>query len=608
MLAVAGSGGSGIWLYVAGLRTTRADLLTHTVRYDKLQLSVVERGALESAENSDVVCRVKAGTKGSTVATTIKWVIDDGSHVKRGQLLAELDDSGLQEQLKTEKITVDQARAAWVQAEENYKIVDSQNQSDIKTAEIAKDLAAIDLEKYTEGEYKQTLADVDGRIKTAESDLEQYRDRAAWSSRMVKKGYQTASQAQSDQSRLQSGDLALAKVVEERRVLVKFTYPRTVKDLTNKLGEAGRALERTKTQAKAKEVTADSDRLAKKSVYLQEESRYREIEDEIKKCVITSPQDGLVVYYIPEQSRFGSGSQQSIVAQGEPVREGQKLMRIPDLTKMLVNTRVHEALVSRVKGEVLQPTGFCDCVRVCLMTSPDATARLLGANAFSYLREEFHDKEQRVVYPGQPARVRVDAYPDQVLRSHVKSVATVASQQDWLSSDVKVYQTMIAVDESVEGLKPGMSAEVTILIDDSLDHVLTIPIQAIVGGPAMGKFRKCYVLTPEGPQEREIVVGASNEKMAEVKSGLQEGDQVVINPRTLMGERERDLPTGGDHAGFGKGGPEGKAGPGAGGWPGAGANGKGGPGAGGPDGKAGAWPGAGGPKGPAGGKTPAPTS
>src|SRR5437870_10415000 len=37
------------------------DLLTHTVRYDRLELTVVERGALESADNHDIYCRVKAG-------------------------------------------------------------------------------------------------------------------------------------------------------------------------------------------------------------------------------------------------------------------------------------------------------------------------------------------------------------------------------------------------------------------------------------------------------------------------------------------------------------------------------------------------------------------
>src|SRR5262249_12740201 len=129
--------GGGTWYLLTGGSAHRRDLVVHTMKYDDLQLTIVERGALESAENSDIVCRVKSGTKGSTVATTIKWVIEDGSHVKRGQVVAELDDSGLYEQQKTEKIAVDQAHASWVQAEENYKIVESQNESDVKSAEVA---------------------------------------------------------------------------------------------------------------------------------------------------------------------------------------------------------------------------------------------------------------------------------------------------------------------------------------------------------------------------------------------------------------------------------------------------------------------------------------
>ena len=45
---------------------------------EKLVLSIVERGTLESAENSEIICRVKASGRGTTVATTIKWLVDDG--------------------------------------------------------------------------------------------------------------------------------------------------------------------------------------------------------------------------------------------------------------------------------------------------------------------------------------------------------------------------------------------------------------------------------------------------------------------------------------------------------------------------------------------------
>ena len=376
-------------------------------------------------------------------------------HVTQGQLLVELDDSGLQEQLKTEKIALDGARSLMIQAEEGYKIVVSQNQSDILAAENTIVLAKLDLEKYVDGEYLQTRKDILGRMKMAESDKDMQQDRAAWAKRMVKKGYLTASQAEAEQSRLESNDLSLKKVLEELRVLEDYTKKRTITDFQSKLNEATRALERTKLQATAKEVQAETDRNAKRSIYLQELARYEEIADEIKKCLIYSPQDGMVVYYIPDQARWGGGSQQSIVAQGEPVREGQKLMRIPDLRHMLVNTKVHEALVSRVKAELTRPTGFGDCYRAALLATPDALTRLIAESAFAEVRDKFTDKEHEEVFGGQPAAVRVDAFPDRILKGHVKSVATISAQQDWLSADVKVYQTMVSIDEPVQRTETG---------------------------------------------------------------------------------------------------------------------------------------------------------
>src|SRR6266446_3390840 len=110
LLLVAGGAGAAYW-FIIRPGGPREDLLTHPVHKEKLRVTVVERGTLESALNRDVICRVKAKTQGNTVASTIKWVIDDGSLVKQGQLLAELDSSGFQDQLKQQKITVDQAEA-----------------------------------------------------------------------------------------------------------------------------------------------------------------------------------------------------------------------------------------------------------------------------------------------------------------------------------------------------------------------------------------------------------------------------------------------------------------------------------------------------------------
>jgi hypothetical protein len=90
------------------------------------------------------------------------------------------------------------------------------------------------------------------------------------------------------------------------------------------------------------------------------------------------------------------------------------------------------------------------------------------------------------------------------------------------------FQTTIAIDEPADQLRPDMSAHVTILMeDDAPKNVLTVPVDAIL--PGIGNHRKCYVLTEEGPQEREIVVGMHNEEMAQIISGLEEGEEVVLN-------------------------------------------------------------------------------
>lgn len=549
-----------------------------TVKKEKLQLTVVERGFLESAENSEIICRVKSGTRGSSQSTIIKWLIEDGTLVEKGQKVLELDDSALVEQLKTQNITVNQARSAWIQAEQNFLITQSQNNSEIETAKTALILAQLDLKKYIgeraaakilaleeqvalqkylrggleadlraelaadkEGksvcEYVQMRNDIEGRIETARSDKEMWLDRASWSQRMAKKGFLSRSQAEADRSRLDSADFNLRKVQNELDILRVFLLERNATDLWSKVKEAERALERTKTQAKSKEVQAEAEKESKKAVFDQESARQADIELEISKCTIFSPQEGMVVYYVPEQSRFGSGSQQSIIAQGEPVREGQKLMRIPNLRKMMVNARVHEAMVSKVRGEVYRPTGFGDTVRGAILSTQPTWNGLSAVYAFHELRNEFREQEQDTIFGGQKSFIRVDAFPTKVYPGHVKTVATVASQADFLSSDVKVYQTMVAIDGTVEDLKPGMSAEVTILAEESAEPVLVIPLHSVVGSIAMGAKRKVFLLD-EGnrPVLKDIVVGGSNDKMVEVREGLSEGDRIVLNPGPLLKE------------------------------------------------------------------------
>lgn len=518
-----------LWSVCAGRKSAWLDVETYPVRYGQLDQPIVVRGEIEPASCSDIVCRVKTLLRNSMYSTTIKWIVGDGSQVKRGQLLVELDDSALEEELETRKLFLGQARAAWIEAEESYKIVASQSESDIKAAEVTVQLAKLDLAKYLQGDYEQTRKGIEGRLLLAESDLEAWQDRAAYCDRMVRKGFLQANQARAEKLRWDGAQIARDKIREELRVLQGFTRTRTVTELESKLTEAHRSLDRNWKQARARQVQAESNRLSKRRIYQRRRTRCAEIEEQIRLCLITAPQDGIVVYNSPDPNR---GSQQPIIAQGEPVREGQVLMRLPDLTRMQLQVGIHEALVARVHGDVWQSTGLCDGLQAALLLVPDVLSRLVNQGALSALRVNFRDQDRRLAAEGQPARIRIEALPERVVRGHVQQVAGLATQQDWWS-DIKVYATVIALDEPVEHLWPGMSAEVTILPNEDRSPVLLVPVQALFGSPAQGKQRKCWVLTPGGPEERVVVVGQHSERMAEVVAGLAEGEEVVLNPRQL---------------------------------------------------------------------------
>jgi HlyD family secretion protein len=369
-----------------------------------LAVAVIERGSLESANNFDVICKVKGKDKESP-ATTIKWVIDEGSLVKKGDRIAQLDDSALQEQHKAATVKAKEAEAAVTAATENVLLM------------------------RQESNIESQLAEIDVMLVEAE---------------------------------------------------LKDTPPGKARDiLVLKVEQAKLKSARAKARAKAQITRSEADLRAKTAAWELESQRQRNIEAELKHCELTAPSDGFVVYPTSPSGRFGGPA--AVIAAGESVREGQKLLRVTDLKEMVIAVRVHEALISTVRV-------------------------------------------------GAPAQVRIDAIPGKPLRGKVTQVSSVASAADWKTADVKVYPVIVAIEDAPPGLKPGMSGEANIATGEKGD-VLQVPLKAVV---MPGKDRICYVKSGQELIERRVVTGASNADSIEIRDGLKEGDVVVSDLLGLL--------------------------------------------------------------------------
>ena len=69
-----------------------------------------------------------------------------------------------------------------------------------------------------------------------------------------------------------------------------------------------------------------------------------------------------------------------------------------------------------------------------------------------------------------------------------------------------------------------MSAKVVILVD-VLQDVLMVPVEAVEN---RGSRRICYVATESGTEEREVQIGAFNNRFAEIVTGLEPGENVLL--------------------------------------------------------------------------------
>src|SRR6185369_13095263 len=86
------------------------------------------------------------------------------------------------------------------------------------------------------------------------------------------------------------------------------------------------------------------------------------------------------------------------------------------------------------------------------------------------------------------------------------------------------YGVNVALDAPPAGLRPGMSADITITAA-SAANVLAIPSRALTGTP--GSYTVRVVAADGSVSTRAVEVGLVTSSLAEIKSGLQAGERVV---------------------------------------------------------------------------------
>ena len=268
---------------------------------------VVESGDLESSSNVEIRCDVKAKGK---AGTAIIKIIPEGTVVKKGDFLVQLDDSVLRDELTEQQIIAAKDEAAVIQAE-----------NDLFTAEQV-------LKEYTNGTYEQERATLEAEEALAAETYRRALEYREYSEKLNRKGYITKTQLQADQFAVDKAAKDLLLATRNLKMFEKFTQERVI-------AEYKAEIKKQKANKKAAKHTLDLSNM-----------RLEDLKSQVANCRITAPADGTVVY-ANEFDRRGDTS--FVIEEGTLIRDGQPVIRLPDTTKMQVLAKISDSKISQVK-------------------------------------------------------------------------------------------------------------------------------------------------------------------------------------------------------------------------------------------------------------------
>ena len=133
---------------------------------------------------------------------------------------------------------------------------------------------------------------------------------------------------------------------------------------------------------------------------------------------------------------------------------------------------------------------------------------------------------------GQSATVKVDSFPDQVLRAKVARIA----HQSVSKSSINIYPVLLEPSAIPPEFRAGLTASVYFELED-VDKALVLPTWVAEGRDNFeGKLR---VKNASGESEnRKVKFGASNGQKIVVLSGLKEGDTVLVREQKFGGDKQ----------------------------------------------------------------------
>ncbi len=196
----------------------------------------------------------------------------------------------------------------------------------------------------------------------------------------------------------------------------------------------------------------------------------------LRQGVVFAPRAGLVVY-----AMTGDAEAPKKISVGMTPFEGMDLMYLPNVSTMMVDTEISEVDLAKLKI-------------------------------------------------GLPVEIRLDAYPEDVFKGELVFIADLAKRKisriTGKATGAKVFDVTVKVLAEDTRLKPGLTATLDLIVNEYANE-LFMPLEAVFVDEQDQTV--VYLKNKNDITMRVVQIFESNDRVAVVKEGLQDGDEVLLN-------------------------------------------------------------------------------
>ena len=336
---------------------------------------------------------------------TVLYVVPEGTTVKEGDLLVELDDAALVEEMEQLGVWLTEARVQLEVAEETLWAAKQDAGAAVELAEEHLAVAKLAFAAFVDGEYPLQIADAEGALELAEER------RAVAAQRVDRLNEQSAESR--DAGDLEQAGLAVteatsmvAAATRQLHFLKDIWYAHKESVLQLAIAEKEFALSRAKNEAQRAARETEGALEVARARFEMEQSRSERLEAQIGASKRYAPSAGMVLYL--GQSWGGDPASTGIEA-GVVVHHHQPLVQVTDMKRFKLAVPVRMEVAQRVEI-------------------------------------------------GREVSIRVDAFPNRTFTGRVAEMRVVPKAPSGVAEGLLI----VTVEDTNARLRPGMSAKIEI--------------------------------------------------------------------------------------------------------------------------------------------------